>query len=489
MTRILPLVLATLVCAAQVLGQTFKDLKTIPESPACKRGVEIVNVVNSGDGDRVAAYVREHFAPAFRDQFPMDDHRAAFLELHRNSRSLEIYGARTYEPPRPANQAVIVCRNTLAETWMAVSVEVEEAPPHRVTRLEFPPARPPADQPPQGPLTRQEATDQLGAYIDRLAAAGVFSGTAILAKDGKVLMSRAAGVANRDFDVPVNIDTKFNLGSMNKMMTGVAIMQLVEQGKLSLDDSLAQHLGDDWLPKVDKRKVKVVHLLTHTSGLGSYFNDAWERSSRSLYRNIDDWKPVVAEETLAFEPGTRSSYSNTGMLIAGAVIEKVSGMRFDDYVREYITGPAGMADTGFFELDRVNKNLAVGYEPDGKGYRNNVFVHVIKGGPAGGGYSTVGDLLKFDVALRSGKLLKPASLEVLWSAKPEIASPEYGLGFGVSASPLGKVVGHSGGFTGISGTLSMFLDSGYTIAVLGNFGGATRPVEERAAQLLMRVQE
>src|SRR6185503_14830216 len=102
----------------------------------------------------------------------------------------------------------------------------------------------------------------------------------------------------------------FNLGSMNKMITGVAVLMLVRQGKLSLDDPIGKYLDATWLPKVDKNKVLVKHLLTHTSGLGSYFNDAYVRSSRLLYRTVDDYKPLVADDTLAFEPGTRWAYSN-----------------------------------------------------------------------------------------------------------------------------------------------------------------------------------
>jgi CubicO group peptidase (beta-lactamase class C family) len=312
----------------------------------------------------------------------------------------------------------------------------------------------------------------------------------LLAKDGKVLLTKAVGIANRDFDVPVTLDTKFNLGSMNKMFTAVACMQLVEQGKLSLDDPIAKYLGDDWLPKVDKSKVKLRHLLTHTSGLGSFFTEEWNRSSRALYRSVDDWKPIVRDETLAFEPGTKWSYSNTGLLIAGAVLEKAAGADYFDYIRSHVTGPAGMKDTDCYELDRVNKKLAIGYEKeflaDGSVvYHNNLFFHVVRGGPAGGGYSTVEDLFRFDQALRAEKLVKRDSLEQLWRTYPELADNGYGLGFFVEQSPAGRIVGHSGGFVGISAVLSMWLDAGWTVAVMSNYGdGAATEVEGKARELI-----
>ncbi|MBK7406471.1 MAG: beta-lactamase family protein [Phycisphaerales bacterium] len=234
--------------------------------------------------------------------------------------------------------------------------------------------------------------------------------------------------------------------------------------------------------------MRIKHLLTHTSGLGSYFTEEWDRSSRGLYHTVDDWKPIVAHETLAFEPGTSWQYSNTGMLLAGAIIESVTGGSYYDYIREHVTGPAGMTDSGFFETDHVNRNLAVGYEPiegsDPLEYRNNLYLHVVRGGPAGGGYSTVHDLFRFGQALRAHKLVGQDSLDQLWRTYPELGSATYGLGFGVLQTPAGRVVGHSGGFPGISASLNMYLDEGYTIAVLANLGDVASMVDERARMLI-----
>ena len=139
-------------------------------------------------------------------------------------------------------------------------------------------------------------------------------------------------------------------------------------------------------------------------------------------------------DSLAFEPGTRWSYSNTGMLVLGKVIEVVTKQDYFDYVREHISKPAGMTNSDAYELDGVNENLAVGYEKeyadDGtKRYRNNIFMHVMRGGPAGGGYSTAPDLLRFAEALTSGKLITPATYELMTTPKPDVSSPRYGYGF------------------------------------------------------------
>lgn len=466
----------------------FADSRAIPATAAYRRAREVLALVNAGDAARVRAYADSAFAPALRDRAPLEEHVGVFADVHEGSGRFDVHGARSYTPPRPGTQAVLIVRNTLLEAWEAIVTEVEPEAPHRLVSLEFNRARTPTDVPPAKPATDAEIARQLGALVDRLAVAGRFSGAVLFARDGKVLLSKAIGVANRDFDAPVTIDTKFNLGSMNKMFTAVAMMRLVEQGKVSLDDPLSRWLDESWLPRAILDRVKVKHLLTHTSGLGSYFNEAYQRSSRELFRAVSDYRPLVRGDTLRFEPGADWSYSNTGMLLAGAVIEEASGQDYFDFVREQVCRPAGMTATDCYALDEVNPNLAVGYNrnlADGKPvYRNNLYKHVMRGGPAGGGYSTVGDLLRFDRALRDGRLLKKESLEALWRPYPELHSPEYGLGFGVEQGPAGRAVGHSGGFFGISSDLLMYLDSGHTIAVLTNQGGAALPVTPFVTRML-----
>jgi CubicO group peptidase (beta-lactamase class C family) len=323
--------------------------------------------------------------------------------------------------------------------------------------------------------------------VERLAARDVFSGTVLLAKGGRPLFSAAYGEANKDFSVKNNVDTKFNLGSMNKMFTSVAVMQLVEAGKVSLEDTLGRFLPPGAMRADVLSKVRVKHLLTHTSGLGSYFSARWDSLSRAMFRSVDDWMPLVKEETLQFEPGTRWGYSNTGMLLLGKVIESASGKDYFEYVRERIYKPAGMTSTDSYELDQVTRNLAVGYEreetPGGTRYRNNIFQHVIRGGPAGGGYSTVGDLTRFAMALQEGRLVSLEGVRMLTTPKPDLSSPEYGFGFGVSEN--GRIAGHSGGFPGINSQLDIYLVDGYTVAVMANYGGAAQPVIEKVRTLLL----
>ena len=278
---------------------------------------------------------------------------------------------------------------------------------------------------------------------------------------------------------------------MNKMFTAVAIAQLVERGKLSFSDPISKFLSTDWLPREITEKITVQHLLTHTSGLGSYFSPAFMEASRTRFRTINDYKPLVNGETLSFDPGSQWAYSNTGFLLLGAIVESVTGGSYFDYVRKNVYVPAGMINTDAYAMDQPIPNLAIGYSkettPEGNSYwTNNIFKHVVSGGPAGGGFSTVEDLFRFDQAMRSGKLVNKKTADLLWSAKPN--SPDYGYGFGLRGAPGARIVGHNGGFPGISASLSMHLDTGFTVAVLSNYDEGAPIVLQKIEALLARLQ-
>ena len=439
----------------------------VQEDPAVRRARELVAVINSGQASAISAYADSVFAGQLGSR-PRSAHMTFFLGLHGRSGGLEWLRVVESTPPT----ARVQLRHRRTDDEQILVVQTEESAHHRITGL--------GNQPASTELGRIQSdadlTDALGRYIDGLVDGDAFSGAVLLARNGEILYSTARGEANKDFGVPNRIDTKFNLGSMNKMFTAVAIAQLVEQGKLSFDDPLSKFI--DFPNAQDAARIRLHHLLTHTSGLGNYFNEEFIRSSRDLYRTVDDLMKLAEGDTLAFEPGSRWDYSNTGMLVLGKVVEIASGMDYHDYVRENIARPAGMVNTDAYELDFAQSNLAVGYgkEFDADGsyrYRNNIFTHVMRGGPAGGGYSTVADLLAFAEALKAGKLLSKASVDLLTTAKPELNSPFYGYGFFVDADGF---VGHSGGFPGISSNLDIFTDSGYVAVVLSNYGTGAGPV-------------
>ena len=442
---------------------------------------ELTRTMNSGDTAALRGFVEGHFRNTGPGSVLVEDRVGRLSQMHARFGNLEVKSVDVSKPTEPS----ALVQSVRTEAWSRMTLYLDESTPARIARLALSPIRPP-DAPTRA-LSDAEIVEQLRAYVERLAKREVFSGTILLAKNGKPLYRAAYGEANKDFGVRNTIDTKFNLGSMNKMFTAVSVMQLVEAGKLSLDDTLGKFLPVGAMKPDVLSKVRIKHLLSHTSGLGSYFTEEWDSQSRARYRTVDDWMALVKNETLAFEPGTRWSYSNTGMLVLGKVIEVVTGTDYFTYVRQHVTGPAGMTNTDAYELDRVNKNLAVGYiateTPHGTEWSNNIFQHVIRGGPAGGGYSTVDDLTRFAEALKGGKLVSAASVRLLTTPKPELGSQNYGFGFQIDEK--GSIVGHSGGFPGINSQLDIYLGRDYTLAVMSNYDFGAQPIMDKARLLLL----
>ena len=323
----------------------------------------------------------------------------------------------------------------------------------------------------------QETPDpakDLSSYFDSLVAENKLSGVVLVAKNGTTIASKAAGVANKATNAPIDLNTKFNLGSMNKMFTSVAIAQLAQAGKLSFTDTVGKHLPD--YPNKDvAEKVTIHHLLTHTSGMGSYWGEKFAAQREKLL-TVAAHLPLFASDPLSFPPGEKFQYSNAGFMLLGAIVEKVSGQDYHSYVQEHVYKPAGMTDTGFYEPGREIPNLAIGYTKRGPKDeplpepRDNNDLREIRGGPAGGGFSTAPDLVKFHQALFGYKLLDKTHTDLITTGKVDAfgGRGRYGYGFGETNAAGKRSVGHNGGSPGIAADLQMFPESGYTAVALMN---------------------
>lgn len=446
-----------------------------PSAVAEQRVKEFIQLINSNDRKAARTFIRQNHTPSALKEESIETRVNWISLLHDVTRGVELQSLK--EPKPNSVRAVVAVK--LTGQWRELMFELEPQPPHRIQSFDWGLPTQPPDKPTARKLSEKEIVNELDAFMKKLVQADVFSGTVLLAKDGKVIFNKAYGEANKDFGVANRTDTKFNLASLNKMFTSIAIAQLVEQGKLSFDDSLSKFMPD-FPTKEAAEKIKIKHLLTHSSGLGSYS----VKASRQSVRTVDDFLKLAKDDKLAFEPGTSQKYSNNAFLVLGKVIEKASGQNYFDYVRENVYRRAGMTNTDAYDLDLVNKYLAIGYEKeytdDGIVFRNNV-CEVGAGGPAGGGFSTAEDLLRFAVALRSGRLIGNEYVKMMLSPKPEINSPTYGYGFNV----LNGIAGHAGGDTGVQANMEMFLDDGYTAIVLTNYGSAMRPVSTKMKSLIL----
>lgn len=317
---------------------------------------------------------------------------------------------------------------------------------------------------------RMPQTQLLAAADDkgrRAAASDAFSGTLLVAKNGKPIFQRAYGYADRARKIRNTLNTRFRIGSMNKMITAIAILQLVQAGKISLDDTLDKYLPD-YPNKQVATNVTVHELLTHTGGTGDIFGPEFDKNRLKL-RTLQDYIDLYGSRGLRFRPGSKWEYSNYGFVLLGRVIERTSGQNYYDYVREHVYVPAGMTSTGSEPEDEIVPNRSVGYMKSDGRWVPNTNTLPYRGMSAGGGYSTVGDLLKFSDALLAHKLLNTHYTELLVTPKVHANMLlNYGYGFAVKWENGVPCFGHTGGAPGMNGDLVVCPSLGYTIIALSN---------------------
>ena len=434
--------------AMKALGRP--DEPEIPRTPAGKVFAAWLTAINSGDPARYrafdAAYPRKD-APPMEDRLAFQDSTGGFTLLR-------------VEKSEPLSLVVLLRENvsdTVARLEMGVSSD--DPPKLLVATIEAIPR--PADLAiPR--LSEADALAALSARAEELAKNDRFSGTVLVARHGKVLLQKPLGRANRETGAPVTLDTRFSLGSMNKMFTAVATLQLVEAGRIALDDPIGKYLTD--YPNKDvASKVTVRHLLTHTGSTGDFFGPEFARNRLTLREHADFLK-LYGSRGLDGEPGQRFRYSNYGFILLGALIERVTGMSYYDYVQSRIFQPAGMTSTESLPETETVPSRAVGYTRSGSTWVPNTNLLGWRGTSAGGGYATTGDLLRFVQALESGKLISKA----LFAEAIKPRQGEYGYGFEAHGEGALRSYGHSGGFLGVNGDLRVFPQLGYVVISLGN---------------------
>lgn len=451
-------------------------MQQLPKTPAARQLAEVIKLIPQATPERLAAWLPEHYTPSNMEREPLVRRIGTFMDWQARG-GFELHEVTRAEP----YYVETVARQPVSDEHWRLAVQVEAVLPHRIEALLLGRQPLPVRLPPS---ENQDAADSFLRYVDRLATANLFSGAVLIARHGRILAQGAFGFANRDFDIPNNLDTRFNVASLTKSWTAVAICQLIEAGRLSLETRVADFI--DYPDADSARKMRIEHLLTHTAGLDSYFTAEFDRTARKLMRSVDDFLALTRHQLPAFEPGTSWKYSNTGMVLLGKIIEILTGQSYFEYVEQQVLAKAGMVDSGFFDLDQVNKDTAVGYtkawDLAGPRYVNSLFEGVIKGGPAGCGYATVADVFRFAEALRGGRLVSPSMVERMTSAKPALSSPDYGYGFAIH--PQRVLFGHSGGLIGASANLDITRDpGGWIVVVLAN-DLSMRPPTLKGRQLI-----
>ena len=315
------------------------------------------------------------------------------------------------------------------------------------------------------PMPWGELIQEARRRLEALKAKDKLSGSFLMSCRGEPDFEWTGGLADREGSIPVTSATRFRMASLGKMFTAIAILQLADADRLSLDDPLSRHLPE-YPNQAVARAITLRQLLNHTSGTGNVFDDEFPKISGSLRTHRDYWG-AFASKALEFEPGTQEGYSNYGYILLGSVIEAASGQDFYDYTHQHIFQPAGMTSTGaepetVAVPDRANAYTQV----EGKWTRETSRLPW-RGTAAGGGYTTVRDLVKFATALQAGTLVSKERLAAATS--PQNIKGWYGYGFMVSGDGRDRQYGHEGGAPGMNGILNVRPEQGCAVAGLSNF--------------------
>jgi CubicO group peptidase (beta-lactamase class C family) len=291
-----------------------------------------------------------------------------------------------------------------------------------------------------------------------------FMGTVLVAQDGKIVFDKGYGFANLEWDIPNTPTTKFRLGSLTKQFTAASILLLEERGKLKVEDPVKKYMPD---APTAWDKITIFHVLTHTSGIPSFtsFPDFESHETQAMTpEKLVEW---FRDKPLEFEPGTKWNYSNSGYVLLGYLIEKISGQSYADFIQQNIFTPLGMKDSGYDSNSAIIAHRAAGYSPGKSGPVNAGFVHMSIPFSAGALYSTTEDLLRWEQGLFGGKVLKPESLAKMTTPFKQ----DYAFGLGVSTQNGHKMIAHDGGIQGFNSSLAYFPDDKLVIAVLANLNG------------------
>jgi CubicO group peptidase (beta-lactamase class C family) len=334
-------------------------------------------------------------------------------------------------------------------------------------------------------------------FVAERAAADQFSGLVMLVHRGRPVLTRCHGLANKERNVPNTPDIRFDLASITKGLTAVALTQLVQQGAVAFHQPLGAYL--DGFPS-DVSRATVHQLLTHTAGVGRPGLTNQRPADEDSWDSVDEvWQGMSAYlRTLPsrFTPGSQFSYSNDGYFVLGEIVATVSGLSFYDYVRQHVFTPAGMTKSDFFTKPQAttDDSIALGYATQPGGVRVDAtalpgFPYV--GGPFTGAYCTARDLLRFATALHGGKLLNPAFTHLVTTGKQAVSPVDlpqgqfYGYGQVEAISGAHRIVGHSGGGPGRANNLDVFPDAGWVAIVLSNYDTSVRPIVDLARQLIL----
>lgn len=479
-TNITSLLLVLISMQIPALAQSLGSEKNATLSNSQTLVEKLLKTMNSGDYTHMKHFVQSHIAPSTLARISAHQYANYLAAESHFHGTLSFHSIEFIESSAQAVTTHTLVQSANTQLWYRMEMSVTQRKPFKMTRMRLRATQAPNAKTANA-TSEKDAVMQLSQYIDNLTNSETFSGAVLIAKGDNILMAKATGLASKRFNTANDLSTRFNLGSMNKMFTSIGILRLVAQNKLKLSDKVTTLLK---ITPEDSQlaNIEIQHLLSHTSGIGGFNCDKGEVS---IVQNKANCLLKLQSAQVNFTPGSRYRYSNDGMFVLGLVIEQISGQTYDDFIGQQVYQPAGMYETAQLDLQFPVENAAIGYSFYGaaQSWRNNLFIHDKKGGPAGGGYSTVSDLHRFALALTNNQLLSTQMTQRALTANTQFGANNYGYGFIIRNRNGKKVVGHNGAFPGVSAQLDIHLDSGMIVAVLSNHSFGADPIIEKINQL------
>lgn len=432
-------------------------------------GEAYVRALNSGDSRTYAESARGLFAAATLSARGAEAIARQMASVHQRFGEQVFHHAELAEIDmggRTSRVLHVYARAKDGGNWNDFQFRVESDPPHRLTELAFIAEVSEPVLLPNGDLTDPASRAWLHAYVDRLVSGFDLSGALLVARGDSVVFERYFGFADPKRSRPVDAETRFNLGSGNKMFTAVAIAQLIERGKLTLRDPVGP-LVPGFADSAFARRVTVGHLLSHTSGIREYWTAEYAAARPALV-STSDLLPWIRRAGTGFEPGERREYSNSNYALAGLVVERVAGTDYHRYVRDRVCGPLGMRHTESYRFDDASVPLADPLERDGDGWRTRP--RTGRGTAAGGGFSTCRDMLKFARGLVAGRLVSRETLAWMTAPSPVREPGDFECGYGFLLEGEGGVpsFGHGGIAAGVNFELRHYPTLDVTLVVFSN---------------------
>lgn len=465
-----PIAISAFLLATVFSPAAYAAISTVmPDSAVGKLGAILIRHINSDNAQQIQQWAPTILSSALADQ-DKADFLKALASAARDSGGVDFVDTRTQGPP---GMLVVTIKGHRTGQKAALVLAADPAHPDTLAQVALFPLDDPTlyDAWPKVPASHEEIANVTHDTLDKLVRKTDFSGCVTVVDGAETIFDECRGIADRNSGTPIDHQTRFHIGSMDKMFTAVAIAQLVESGKLSWDAIVAKVLPE-YPDHAAASKITVWQLLHHTAGLGDFFVSEFFQN-REKFVNPADYLDLIARQSKVGEPGGDWNYSNAGYILLGRIIEKISGENYFDYIQRHVFAPAGMTDSGFDSQEDITPKLATGY------FHNGVFSTVwkanwmtlpFKGSPAGGGYSTNADLLRFVKALRDAKLVKRETLTKMFDGEVPAGPGGYAAGFGDRVSHGRHIRGHAGGAPGMDANLAMVWETNAAVAITSNEG-------------------